>query len=90
MAGRSTSPVVCAVVPIRAQGSWSSFRAKVGKHWRTFQIVRADRRGRFHYGYRFTRTFQPLTYRFRARVRAETSYPYQTGSSNQVKVKVRP
>ena len=76
--------------PYPSPGKLVDLQAKVGKHWRTFQIVRADRRGRFHYSYRFTRTFQRLTYRFRARVRAETSYPYQTGSSNQVKVKVRP
>ena len=76
--------------PYPTPGKLVDLQAKVGNHWRTFQVVRADRNGRFHYRYRFTRTFQALTYRFRARLRAETSYPYQTGSSNQLKVQVRP
>ena len=76
--------------PYPKPGKLVDLQAKVGNHWRTFQVVRADRSGRFHYRYRFTRTFQRLTYRFRARIRTETSYPYQTGSSNQVKVQVRP
>ena len=76
--------------PFPATGKLVDLQAKVGSKWRTFQVVRADGKGRFAYRYRFTRTFQPLTYRFRARIRYETSYPYQTGSSNQVKVEVRP
>jgi hypothetical protein len=76
--------------PFPKPGKLVDLQAKVGNHWRTFQIVRADTRGRFHYRYRFTRTYQPLNYAFRARIRNEASYPYQTGSSNQVKVQVRP
>ena len=76
--------------PFPAPGKLVDLQAKVGSHWRTFQVVRADRRGHFHYRYRFTRTFRPLKYTFRARIRNEASYPYQTGSSNQVKVQVRP
>jgi len=77
-------------LPYPTTGKLVDLQAKVGSKWRTFQVVRAGRNGRFTYRYRFTRTFQPLTYRFRARIRMETSYPYQTGSSNQVRVKVRP
>jgi hypothetical protein len=76
--------------PFPTTGKLVDLQAKVGSKWRTFQVVRADRNGRFAYRYRFTRTFQPLNYRFRARIRLETSYPYQTGSSNQVRVQVRP
>jgi hypothetical protein len=76
--------------PFPRPGKLVDLQAKVGNHWRTFQVVRADGHGRFHYRYRFTRTYQPLKYLFRARIRNEASYPYQTGSSNQVKVKVRP
>lgn len=77
-------------MPYPTTGKLVDLQAKVGSRWRTFAVVRADRNGHFAYRYRFTRTFQSLTYRFRARIRMETSYPYQTGSSNQVKVKVRP
>jgi hypothetical protein len=57
--------------------------------WRTFGVARSDRRGRFSYRYRFTRTFRPTSYTFRAQVRGEAGVPYEAGVSNRTKVSVR-
>jgi hypothetical protein len=57
--------------------------------WLTFATTRL-RKGHFTDRYRFTRTLQPTTYRFRAVVRSESGWPYATGASNSVSVRVRP
>jgi hypothetical protein len=57
--------------------------------WRTFATTRATRRGRWRYDYRFDGTRGRQTYRFRARVPREATYPYETGVSRVVKVRVR-
>lgn len=51
--------------------------------------VRADARGRFRYRYRFTNSSPGTTYRFRATMHAQRSYPYATGSSRAVTVRIR-
>jgi hypothetical protein len=50
--------------------------------------LRADSRGRFRFRYRFLRSFAPFTYRFRARVIPQASYPYAGGSSRAVTVRI--
>jgi hypothetical protein len=50
--------------------------------------VRADRRGRFHFSYRFRRTFAPFTYYFQAVVQRQNGYPYATGKSRRVSVRI--
>jgi hypothetical protein len=50
--------------------------------------LRADRRGRFRFRYRFRRTFAPFTYYFQAVVPRQTGYPYVTGRSHRVAVRV--
>ena len=55
--------------------------------WRTFALVRSDRRGGFHYRYRFAGG-GPRTFAFRARVRFERSYPYVLGYSRRTRVSV--
>lgn len=55
--------------------------------WRTFATTRTSRTGRWRRAYRFQR--QPGSYRFRARIRREASFPYFTGSSRSVQVTVR-
>ena len=65
-------------------------QAKVGRKWQTFDTARAGRGGRFALRYRFTRTTSTRTYTFRARIRTETGFPYLTGYSNRVNVRVRP
>jgi hypothetical protein len=50
--------------------------------------LRTDARGRFRFRYRFLRSFAPFTYRFRARVISQASYPYAGGSSRIVTVRI--
>ena len=50
--------------------------------------MRTDSRGRFRFSYRFLRSFAPFTYRFRARLIRQASYPYAGGASRVVTVKI--
>jgi hypothetical protein len=50
--------------------------------------LRADGRGRFHFGYRFRRTFAPFTYYFQAVLQRQNGYPYARGSSKRVSVRI--
>ncbi len=50
--------------------------------------LRTDKRGRFRFSYRFLRSFAPFTYRFRARLIRQASYPYASGSSRIVIVRI--
>ena len=56
--------------------------------WRTFAATRSRKGGRFSRRYRFTRTFRPRSYRFRARLPREGAYPYATGNTRTVRVRV--
>jgi hypothetical protein len=57
--------------------------------WRTFATTRAGAHGTWSYDYRFDGTRGNQTYRFRARVPRETGYPFATGRSGVVRVRVR-
>src|SRR5215211_4859467 len=59
-----------------------------GGKWRTFAQPRSRKDGRYKAVYRLRRTFGPRTFRFRARVRRESGYPYELGYSRRVKVRV--
>ena len=59
-----------------------------GGRWRTFTTTRSHKGGRFSRAYRFTRTSSRRTYRFRARLPREGAYPYSTGNSRTVRVRV--
>jgi hypothetical protein len=64
-------------------------QVKIGRRWHTFATARATgRHGRFHYRYRFTRTYGRVTYRFRALARTDGAYPWATGASRTVSVRV--
>lgn len=63
-------------------------QVRKGKGWMTFRSTRL-RNGRFSESYRFTRTVGKQKYVFRARVRAEAGFPFNTGESKQVRVTVR-
>jgi hypothetical protein len=66
------------------------FQALDGKKWRTFASTRvAKKGGTFKYRYRFTRTTRPTNYQFRAIVRAEKGWPFASGQTKPIKVKVR-
>jgi hypothetical protein len=56
--------------------------------WRTFATTRAGHKGSWAYDYRFDGTRGNQTYRFRAKVPRETGYPFATGRSGIVRVRV--
>jgi hypothetical protein len=58
--------------------------------WSTFATPRANRgSGAWSVPYRFTATRGRVTYRFRALIPRETSFPYETGVSRSVRVTVQ-
>jgi hypothetical protein len=59
-----------------------------GFGWRTFTTVRA-KHGRFRGRYRFVRSAPGTTVRFRATVREQAMYPWTTGRSRPVTVRIR-
>ena len=60
-----------------------------GGRWLTFASPTL-KNGKFGGSYRFTRTFSPSTYRFRALLRSDPAFPYAAGKSREVRVRVRP
>lgn len=66
-------------------------RAKPGrKHWVPVHVMRTNARGRYHFAYRFRRTFQRTTFLFRVRCPSLRGFPYAPGRSRIRKVLVRP
>ncbi|HEX5923413.1 MAG TPA: hypothetical protein VFY45_06250 [Baekduia sp.] len=55
--------------------------------WITFRTIRASHSGRFATRYTFRRG-GPALYELRVRVRAAENYPYATGTSRVVRVRV--
>jgi hypothetical protein len=76
-------------VPARGKLIELQARGKGGGRWLTFRTLRTTRKGTFAARYRLRRTAGAVTYVFRARARAETAYPFLTGTSRVVAVKVR-
>jgi hypothetical protein len=73
--------------PIPRRGKQIVLQGRAGHgHWQSFDVVRTDRRGRFHSRYRF-RTGARGTYSFRAVSRFEAAYPYIAGHSRSVRVR---
>jgi hypothetical protein len=72
-------------VPILVQG-----RAKGARRYSTFADTTADRHGRFKVRYRFRDSgSRGHRFVFRARIRTAARFPYETGYSKTVTVKVR-
>lgn len=66
-------------------------RAKGGrKRWVPVHVMRTDRHGKFHFAYRFRRTFQRTTFMFRVRCPSLRGFPYAPGRSRVRRVVVRP
>lgn len=60
-----------------------------GSHdWLTFRKATANGKGRFHSGYRFTRTLRSTTYRMRAVIPEQAGYPWAEGHSKPARVRV--
>ena len=56
--------------------------------FRSRRCVRT-RKGRFHYRYRFRNSTPGTIYRFRATLHSQANYPFATGSSPVVTVRIR-
>lgn len=57
-------------------------------HWQTFGTTHTNRKGEFQFPYRFTRTAGVQHYHFRAQVPAQVTYPFATGWSHPLTVRV--
>jgi hypothetical protein len=78
--------------PYPRQGVTLDVEVQEGRRWRIFDQVVANRKGQFHYGYRFHATVEATTYKFRVALPDTGSggYPYTPGASNTVDVHVNP
>jgi hypothetical protein len=75
--------------PLPRRGKIVELQARaIGEPWITFRTVRASQTGTFASHYTFRRP-GPTTYEMRARVRAADDYPYSTGWSRTVRIRVR-
>ncbi len=74
---------------IPRSGKLVELQAFDGGRWRVFAQPRTNRKGAFKTSYRLRNTFRPRNFRFRARVRKESSFPYEVGYSRSVRVRVR-
>lgn len=73
--------------PVSKRGVVVDLQVFFRNKWRTFGAPRTDRAGRYRFKYRFMAG--AATWKFRARVRRESSYPYIEGySAKTVKVQV--
>jgi hypothetical protein len=84
-----TGRLLGAPLPARGKLVELQARGKGGGRWITFRTVRSDARGRYRVRYKFRNTVGPVTYVFRARAREEAAYPFLTGVSRVVAVRVR-
>lgn len=76
--------------PIPADGKVLELQAFDGGRWRSFpQVVRTTRTGTWATSLKFERTRGTYTYRIRARVFRDSSYPYETGVSRTVRLTIR-
>ena len=87
--GRSTTFAGTVGRPVPTRGVLVDLQVKLGKKWRTFAVARTQRNGRYSFRYRFRNTYRTTTFKFRARARRDSRYPYLDGYSRIVKVKVR-
>jgi hypothetical protein len=78
--------------PYPSQGVTLEVEVREGRHWRVFDQVVANGKGRFHYTYRFHATSEPTIYTFRVALPDTGSgdYSYTPGASNTVDVHVDP
>ncbi|MGA8744824.1 MAG: hypothetical protein WB507_03055 [Solirubrobacterales bacterium] len=59
------------------------------KRWITFRDQTTGGQGDFDSGFRFTVTTRTTTYRFRALIPSQASYPWVEGTSRPVRVRVK-
>ena len=78
--------------PYPQAGVTLDVEVREGRHWKIFDQVVADGKGRFRYSYRFHATEEPTTYALRVALpdTGAQDYPYTHGASNTVEVHVDP
>jgi hypothetical protein len=74
--------------PLPRRGVLVELQARREGGWQTFGTTRSGRGGRFSFGYTFTRTTGVQAYALRARVPRQAAYPYASGASRPVRVRV--
>ncbi len=73
---------------VPARGKTVELQAFERGRWRTFETARARGKRRFRSTYRFSSSAAGRTFRLRARVRPDALYPFSTGHSKVVRVRV--
>ena len=76
-------------LPAPAAGKLVELQVVLSGRWQTFRTTLTNGQGRWRVPYRFRRTCGLTRYRFRARLPAEAGYPFETGLTRPVMVKVR-
>ena len=76
-------------LPPPAAGKLVELQVVLSGRWQTFRTTRTDAGGGWKVRYRFRRSCGLTRYRFRARLPAETGYPFEPGTTKPVKVTVR-
>jgi hypothetical protein len=74
--------------PVPAGGLLVELQVRSRGKWRTFAQPRTNGAGGWRYQYRFETVSGGARFRFRARVRRQTGYPYATGTSRVLPVRV--
>jgi hypothetical protein len=77
------------LLPPPAAGKLIELQVVLSGEWQTFRTTLTDAQGGWRVPYRFRRTCGLTRYRFRARVPAEAGYPFETGLTRPLKVRVR-
>jgi hypothetical protein len=76
--------------PVPVGGVFVNMQARRGHRWQGFgDPVHTTARGTYRIAYRFTRTFHTTRYRLRVHIPAQGGYPYATGWSPAITVRVR-
>ena len=76
-------------LPAPAAGKLVELQVVLSGRWQTFRTIRSGPDGTWHVRYRFRRSCGLLRYRFRALVPAETGYPFGSGHTRALGVRVR-
>ena len=80
--------------PIPSGGVFVALEVREPNRWvpvaTTRRWVKTSNTGTFTLAYRFLRTFQPATYRFRVVADEDSAFQYRRGTSRTLNVHVRP
>jgi hypothetical protein len=76
-------------LPPPPRGKLLELQVRFPTGWQTFRTIRTNSDGHWSARYRFARTRGVVRYRFRARIPREAGYPFETGVSHSVSVRVR-